>query len=110
MTSFIAGLMLMAASVVPVFPYTTYEQIPNVTPVSTVCDGRVSMMHAQGYVIYSTDQKDIFLHIGKDGEYDFAYFVIGSGNPIRVHHALTIEQARQRYPGGPCAFFTEADA
>ena len=106
MTALLAGLLLLVA-VVPPLPFTSYREV-TVTPTGQTCDGQATVLRGPDWVVLSTQGRDIFIH-STDGSPDFVYFVVGSGDPIKVRTAMSIEEARRRYPD-PCAFFLEVDA
>lgn len=110
MISLAAGIMLIAASIVPTFPFTNYGDVQGVRPTGQMmCSNTVAVLEATNWRIFSTDTRDIFVHYDLAGEPDFVYFIVGySGAPITVRSALTIAEARVRYPDA-CAFFVEKD-
>ena len=113
MIAFIAGLLMLASTVVPPLPYARYDEVLGVYPVGEVCGGAATRLDVgKQYVIFTSKDRDIFMHIGPDGEYDYIYFVKGeaSDGRINVKRAMTVEEARRLYPSGPCAYFTGVEA
>ena len=99
-----------SATNVPPLPYARYDEVIGVAPEGEVCGGAAMRLSVgRQYVIFSSKDRDIFMHIGPDGEYDFVYFVMGEAQDgrINVKRAVTVEEARRIYPSGPCAYFSE---
>lgn len=107
----ITSVMLLAAAIIPPFPFTTYDQVPNVVPERKVCDGSVLRLTAAygEWLIFSTEGRDVFIHVS-NGSPDYVYFVVGrSIDPIKVRQAVTFADAKRLYPD-VCAFFAEKEA
>lgn len=117
MKSLIAGVLLTfsvaATPTIPSFPFRTYAEVPitSIDMPGGACglDDGVALRSGDWRII-SGKSRDVFLHIGKDDEYDFIYFTVGSaGGPITVRLALTIDQARVQFPSGPCSWLLSVD-
>lgn len=105
----LAVMLLGAGTIIPPFPYINYEDVPNVDVRGPVCDGSVMLIEGPVWRILSSQQRDMFIHKGPDGEFDYVYFVVGASSPVHVRFALTIDEAKRRY-ANPCVFFEERDA
>ena len=113
MNALIVGLMLLAAAV-PALPFTSYSDVPGVRVVGPACMETVpgvTRLSAGGgqWTIVSSQTRDVFVHIS-GGMPDYVYFVVGSGDPIKVRNAMTFDEAKARYPDGVCSFFAEKDS
>lgn len=112
--SLIASVMLLIGAV-PSLPFAHYSDVHGVTPIGPACTSvseDVTELRTAEYRILSSRERDVFMHLGENGQVDYVYFARGTSgdNTIHVVRALSIDAARVAYPTGPCAYFTEREA
>jgi len=94
----------------PPFPWRTYKDIPVAQQIAITCDGAAGMYQiTEAWRVVSSSERDVFIHLGPDGQVDWVYFTEGGPmTPIRVKRVLSLAQAQAQFPD-PCVWILEGD-